>query len=151
MCNPLATDYDTVPISDVLCPTASFGGQIAIACISLFETRPSWKLTRNYLCTLVEASLREHVLTAISYCILMDLGLNTLRGMMSAQWQDKAAWGSSNLIKTTADTARAAVLTMADLHDQFLAARDPVLTLRLACAFSALSVLGSFFRCLCHS
>ena len=91
------------------------------------------------------------MLAAISYCFLLDLSLNTLRGMVSAQWQDKAAWGSSSLIKTAADTARAAVLKMADLHDQFLAARDPVLTLRLACAFAALSVLGNIFRCCCQS
>ncbi|BDA42223.1 probable reticulon-like protein B18 [Coccomyxa sp. Obi] len=106
-------------------------------------------LLGSFCCLAGEFILRgSHTLTplkAISYCILLDLGLNTLRGMVSAQWQDKAAWGSSSLIKTAADTARAAVLKMADLHDQFLAARDPVLTLRLACAFSALSVLGSVF------
>ena len=67
--------------------------------------------------------------------------------MVSAQWQDKAAWGSSRLIKTAAETAKAAVLKIADFHDTFLAARDPVLTLRITSAVSALSVLGSLFRC----
>ncbi|EIE20701.1 hypothetical protein COCSUDRAFT_54200 [Coccomyxa subellipsoidea C-169] len=84
-------------------------------------------------------------LKAISYCILFDLGLNTVRSMVSAQWQDKAAWGSSSLIKTAAETAKVAVLKVADLHDQFLAARDPLLTLRIASAVSALSVLGGIF------
>ncbi len=94
------------------------------------------------------ALLKYHLIVraAISYCILFDLGLNTVRSMVSAQWQDKAAWGSSSLIKTAAETAKVAVLKVADLHDQFLAARDPLLTLRIASAVSALSVLGGIFR-----
>lgn len=105
----------------------------------------------RYLCTVRGCHMAERapcvfMHAAFSYCVLIDLGLNTLRGMVSPQWQDKAAWASSRLIRGAAEAAKAAVLSAANAHDRFLAARDPVLTLRIAAAFSALSVLSSIFR-----
>ena len=45
---------------------------------------------------------------AISYLILGDLAVNTLRSMVSAQWQDKAAWSTSTLIASAAEGAKQA-------------------------------------------
>ena len=39
-----------------------------------------------------------------------------------------------------------AVHKLAEWHDTFLSARDPVLTLRVSAAFSAAFILGSYFR-----
>ena len=44
--------------------------------------------------------------TAMSYLVLGDLAVNTLRSMVSAQWQDKAAWGTSSAIAATAEGAK---------------------------------------------
>lgn len=35
---------------------------------------------------------------------------------------------------------------LAEWHDIFLSARDPMLALRVAAAFSAASILGTYFR-----
>ena len=43
---------------------------------------------------------------AMSYLILGDLAVNTLRSMVSAQWQDKAAWSTSSAIAATAEGAK---------------------------------------------
>ena len=43
---------------------------------------------------------------AMSYLVLGDLAVNTLRSMVSAQWQDKAAWGTSSAIAALADSAK---------------------------------------------
>ena len=43
---------------------------------------------------------------AISYLVLGDLAVNTLRSMVSAQWQDKAAWSASSAIAATAEGAK---------------------------------------------
>ena len=43
---------------------------------------------------------------AMSYLVLGDLAVNTLRSMVSAQWQEKAAWGTSSAIAATAEGAK---------------------------------------------
>ena len=42
----------------------------------------------------------------MSYLVLGDLAVNTLRSMVSAQWQDKAAWSTSSAIAATAEGAK---------------------------------------------
>ena len=42
----------------------------------------------------------------MSYLVLSDLAVNTLRSMVSAQWQDKAAWSTSSTIAAMAEGAK---------------------------------------------
>ena len=42
----------------------------------------------------------------MSYLVLGDLAVNTLRSMVSAQWQDKAAWSTSSAIAAMAEGAK---------------------------------------------
>jgi hypothetical protein len=55
--------------------------------------------------------------TVITSAILFDLGLNTLRSVVSSKWQDKAAWSSSETVKNAAAAAQQAVMRVAELHD----------------------------------
>jgi hypothetical protein len=41
----------------------------------------------------------------MAYLVLGDLAVNTLRSMVSAQWQDNAAWRSSSVIASAAEAA----------------------------------------------
>ncbi|CAK0770026.1 hypothetical protein CVIRNUC_003726 [Coccomyxa viridis] len=97
----------------------------------------------------------DHTVTplkAMSYLVLGDLAVNTLRSMVSAQWQDKAAWSTSSAIAAMAEGAKQVVFKVARGHDDLLAAKDPVLTLRLAgglCLLALLSNIFSMWRLIC--
>ena len=77
----------------------------------LTHVQPSLLTKLKFLAHVMRESMAcntDCAAAAISYLILGDLALNTLRSMVSAQWQDKAAWSTSTVIASTAEGAKQA-------------------------------------------
>ena len=65
--------------------------------------RPSLLTEKHKLCGMRSCMLYVLCImllccAAMSYLVLGDLAVNTLRSMVSAQWQEKAAWSTSSAI-----------------------------------------------------
>lgn len=67
----------------------------------------------------------------LCYALLADLALSFLRSLVSAAWRDRGLWAHSEAAEAAAQLASAAVRQAAAVHDDFLSARDPVLTLKV--------------------
>lgn len=66
----------------------------------------------------------------VAYAALAEVALNFVRSIFSAAWLEEAAWQRSYAIRALAASAHAGVLRLAALHDAFIAAEDPRLTLK---------------------
>lgn len=78
------------------------------------------------------------------YVLLAELALNFGRSLVSAA-PDAANWRSGALAHAVVAGVTRAVDAAASLHDRFLTARDPSLTLKVAAGLWALSQLGRAF------
>ena len=70
-------------------------------------------------------------LAALAYVVLFSIGINFVRSVVSVQWQTRCAWVNSPTVKSVASQSEGAVMKIAALHDRYLSARDPVLTLKV--------------------
>ena len=68
---------------------------------------------------------------ALAYVVLFSIGINFVRSVVSVQWQTRCAWVNSPTVKSVASQSEGAVMKIAALHDRYLSARDPVLTLKV--------------------
>ena len=75
----------------------------------------------------------------LCYALLLELGLNFLRSMVSTSWRDLGLWDHSESAAAAAQLASAAVHRLAAAHDEYLTAQDPRLTLKVR----RLSFIGS--------
>ena len=84
---------------------------------------------------------------ALSYLLLADVALNFLCSLVLRKWSEQGQWSGSAAARALVERLAAAVDLTCQAHDQFLSARDPVVTLRVACGLWVLVVLGSYLRC----
>ena len=109
-------------------------------------------LALNFLRSMFSASWQERAAWATS-----DFARSTAEGAKQVQVHLTAAstvyyMTASSVLHvvdrrdTMVPLSVQAVHKLAEWHDDFLSTRDPVLTLRVAAALSAASILGSYFR-----
>eukprot|EP00775_Hariotina_reticulata_P010174 gene10174-10334_t len=84
------------------------------------------------------------VVSAISYLLLLDLGLNFFRYFVSKPWHDKCLWGGAAQMKQFLTKVNSVFLHLAAAHDQYLSAVDPFVTLRVASVLWAMAWIGRF-------
>ena len=103
---PLPHATDTHP-ETATCQTQSSSGHWHRS--RAFQTSPlakKHKLGGKRPCMMHILCMMLVCYAAMSYLMLGDLAVNTLRSMVSAQWQDKAAWGTSSAIAAMAEGAK---------------------------------------------
>ena len=75
---------------------------------------------------------REHCFhAAVAYALLLDLGVNFFRSVLSSKWQENSAWLDSQMLRSLHNTAAQAINQLAVFHDKYLSAKDPFLTLKV--------------------
>ncbi|KAK9816627.1 hypothetical protein WJX72_003011 [[Myrmecia] bisecta] len=90
----------------------------------------------------------DHSLTLLSgtcYVLLADLAINCLFNMTAPKAHANFNATNSSLVRHIATKAAEAAHKLAENHDRFLSASDPVWTFKVASALCVLSVLGSLF------
>ncbi|GBF96325.1 hypothetical protein Rsub_09395 [Raphidocelis subcapitata] len=83
--------------------------------------------------------------SAVAYALLAHLGFNFLRFFCSARWHAAAMWEGSAWTDAAAERAVRVVRRAAALHDAFLSARDPHVTLAVVLALWTVAWLGTAF------
>ncbi|GAB4823546.1 hypothetical protein N2152v2_010592 [Parachlorella kessleri] len=83
-------------------------------------------------------------LSALSYLLLADVALNFLCSLVLRKWSEQGQWSGSTAVRALVERLASAVDLTCQAHDQFLSARDPVVTLRVACGLWLLAVVGSY-------
>lgn len=68
----------------------------------------------------------------LAYALLFSIGINFVRSVVSVKWQTRCAWENSPTVKSYAAQAESFVMGFASVHDKYLSARDPALTLKVS-------------------
>ncbi|KAH7623800.1 hypothetical protein Ndes2526B_g01047 [Nannochloris sp. 'desiccata'] len=83
--------------------------------------------------------------SAICYFLLIDLAVITLRGVFSSNPSSSGAWTGSNFLESVSHYALKYINYIAAVHDRFLVAHDPALSLKVGAVLWALALVGRVF------
>ena len=107
----------------------------------------NWGEAAHDLPTAVMSTSQSFICFAgIAYVILFSISVNFIRSVVSVQWQTRCAWVNSPSVKSIALQAEGFVMQIAALHDRYLSARDPILTLKVTLLLWGLVYLGYTLR-----
>ncbi|KAK9826670.1 hypothetical protein WJX74_009090 [Apatococcus lobatus] len=81
--------------------------------------------------------------TGLCFALLTVLGLNFLRGLVSAKWLRNSHWSGSSAADAAAAQAANVVRHLASWHDTLLASSSPTLTSQVTILLSLSAYLGS--------
>jgi hypothetical protein len=71
------------------------------------------------------------LLAALAYALLLELGINFFRSVFSLKWQENAVWLNSHMLKSATQALDRLVQQIAWLHDSYLSAKNPLVTLKV--------------------
>lgn len=83
-------------------------------------------------------------LTAISYLLLLELAINSGRTIFAAS-PSSGAWSGTTVVSRAVNASTKAIDFMAGLHDQYLTAQDPSLSLKVGGFLWGLAIVGRYF------
>jgi len=84
-------------------------------------------------------------LSALCYFLLLDLAVIMFRGVFSSNPSSSGTWTGSNFVEAVSYYALKSINYIAAVHDQFLVAQDPALSLKVGAVLWALALVGRVF------
>jgi hypothetical protein len=83
--------------------------------------------------------------SALCYFLLLDLAVIMFRGVFSSKASSSGTWTGSNFVESVSYYALKSINYIAAVHDQFLVAQDPALSLKVGAVLWALAHVGRLF------
>lgn len=85
------------------------------------------------------------LLSAVCYLALAELAINFFRSLLSSTPATSGTWTNSRLVSSAISTSIKCIDSVASLHDEYLACRDPMVSVKVGGALWGVAIIGHVF------